>query len=422
MVTERELRDVLTEAVDDPAAEQYLLGLSDRALLAARGRGGRGARTWRRYVPGVAVGTAFVVAGTFGVLALAGGSGDGGRGGKVTEMNAPTGVPNAVARSALVDFEVECFDGRGPKLAMDYVWDPEAQQYRAIDGEKAVTFTPSPDGKLALVKQGTNTKVWAVADWDDAIADRVTYHEADDGGVLWTADGKALISAMTWVNGPDKSPRLVLSNKTVDFYDPGTGGKRSVPIPQAVLDRVAGGQWLLQQWQADHDAPVFPMVNLTGDRIEWLDAGGKVARTLTVQNGLGADPRADNPYLQIAISPDNRYLAESNGTNIATFDLQAGGRRIAVSPSTMDPARWSYAGWTADDQITLAVDTSMVDSAKPGWKQPKTGHSPVYRVYGPDLKLIEEARFVLPADPQGYCASWPITWAPKTQFPGAFVP
>lgn len=436
MVTERELHDVLMAEADDPAAESYLLGLSDRALLAADGRG---ARKWKRYVPGVAVGTAFVVAGAFGVAALGSGSGSGGggSGGKTTALNAPTGASNGAAQGALVDFQVECFGGAGPKLAMDWVWDPTAQQYRAVEGGVSTAFTPSPDGKRALVVQGTYpNKRWAVADWNDAIAGRVTYHELADavGGVFWTADGKSVISALTRGMAPDKSGRTVLSNKTVDFYDPSTGAERSVPIPKEVLDRANGGQWLLQQWQADHDSPVFPLVNLSGDRVEWLDAGGKVVRTLTVQNGLSTDPRAVEPYLQVAVSPDGHYLAEYNGTNIATFDLQTGGRRIALSPAAMDPGRSYYYGWTGDHQITLAVDPSLPASsgseptgdpsasAKKSGSEAKPGHSPVYRVYGPDLKLIEETKFVLPADPKGYCATWPTTWAPKTQFPGAFTP
>ena len=36
MVTEQELRDALADAVDDPAAETYTLGLSDRALAKTR--------------------------------------------------------------------------------------------------------------------------------------------------------------------------------------------------------------------------------------------------------------------------------------------------------------------------------------------------------------------------------------------------
>jgi hypothetical protein len=88
----------------------------------------------------------------------------------------------------------------------------------------------------------------------------------------------------------------------------------------------------------------------------------------------------------------------------------------------MDLPRSYYLGWTGDHQITLAVDPALAGAGTPGRVPPKTGHSPVYRVYGPDLKLIEEAKFVLPADPKGYCSSWPITWAPKTRFPGAFAP
>lgn len=420
MITEEGLREMLLAAVDDPAAEAYTLGLSDRALLAARGRG---QRRWLRYAPGVAVGTAFAVAGTFGVLALAGGSGSGG--GRVTASNVPKMAANPVANSVLLDFEVECFGNGGPKLAMDWVWDPATQQYRAVDGSVYTALTPSPDGERALVVQGVDTRLWGVADYADAVAGKVTYFSKKDDvsiGLRWTDDGKALTTTLAWTNGPNKDEKLVLANKTADFYDPDTGTKRSVPIPQAVLDGVRSGDWQAEQWQGDFDSVLFPMVSTSGDRMQWLDREGKVARTLALQDGLHASP-PPNQYLGTWMSPDGRYLAESDGTVLATFDLKQGGRRVGST---------SVAGggiffrekdvWGADNEIILAVDPAMKDAGKPDFQQPKNGHSPVYRVFGPDLKLIEETKFVLPDDPQGYCASWPVTYAPKSQFPGAFTP
>ena len=143
---------------------------------------------------------------------------------------------------------------------------------------------------------------------------------------------------------------------------------------------------------------------------------------MDLQNGL---PPVSTPgvYVNAYISPDGRYLAETDGTRLATFDLTDRGRRLAQVQVDGREFRNDASVWTGDHEIILTDDPAMKDSGKPGVTSfPKTGHSPVYRVLGPDLKVIEETQFVLPDDPRGYCSSWPITWAPKTQFPGAFVP
>ncbi|MFL6112757.1 MAG: hypothetical protein ACJ786_15600 [Catenulispora sp.] len=417
MLTTDDLRDAMAAAVDDPAAEAYTIGLSDRALAEA---GGRAARRWVRLVPGVAVGTAFVVAGTFGVLALGGGAGGGKQ---VNAMSAPAAPANRLSESALLDFEVECLNGQGPKMAMDWVWDPETQQYRAVDGSVYTSFTPSPDGKRALVLKGTPAGGWAVADWADAVAGRVTFHPITDGvGLRWTADGKELTTVKTWGPAAKKDGSAVITNKSADFYDPAMAAKRSVPLPQAVLDRAAGGQWQLQEWQGGHDAVVFPMVSTAGDRVEWLDAQGKVLRTVALQNPLRAAPHSVGS-ISSHISPDGRYLAEDDGKVLATFDLQAGGRRLGETPIRGGAGESivmidSLNPWNGNDEIVLRIDPA----AKPTPPEPKTGHSPIYRVLSHDMKVVEETKFVLPDDPRGYCASWEVTWAPKTQFPGAFVP
>lgn len=417
MVTEQELRDVLTAAVDDPVADAYTRGLSDRALASA---GDRKARTWTRFAPGIAVGTAFVVAGVFGVSALGGSAGGGGM--RITVSNVPRMSTNPAANSALLDFEVECFDKAAPKMAMDWVWDQDAQQYKGVDASVYTSFTPSPDGKHVLVVQGIDTALWGVAGWTDAIAMRVPMHSKTDGiGMRWTDDGSELTSTVHWVGGPNKSETVVLGNKTADFYDPGTGAERSVPIPEAALDAGASGKWQLLQWQGNHDTVLFPMVSVTGDKIQWLNAAGTVTRAVTLQNGLSTGSAPGMPFAYL--SPDGRYLAETDGLRLATFDLTDGGHRLAQIQTDKFQFRNNASVWTGDHEIILTGDPAMKDAGKPGVTSfPKTGHSPVYRVLGPDLKVIEETPFVLPDDPRGSCGSWPITWAPKTQFPGAFVP
>jgi hypothetical protein len=177
-------------------------------------------------------------------------------------------------------------------------------------------------------------------------------------------------------------------------------------------------------------------VSTGGDRIQWLNAAGKVTRTATLQNGLparSADSVYADPFFAAYLSPDGRYLAVTDAMRVATFDLTDGGRRLADIPADGFEFRNDASIWTGDHEIILTTDPSRQEVAHPGGANSAAGgtslsrvvgtdHSPVFHVLGPDLKVIQETRFVLPDDPQGRCASWPITWAPKTQFPGAFVP
>ena len=433
MLTEQDLRDALADAVDDPAAEALTLGLSDRALDDAGRRGRRGSlrlgmsRRRRRWVQGAAIATAGTVAAVLGV-AVFGGVGFGGGGATVKSSTVPATAPNPQGQAALLEFGAECLkSGQGPQLEMSYVWDPAAQQYRGVPGDLWTAFSPSPDGKRALVTKGLPHPAWAVASWSDAVAGRVVWHSISDGiSLRWTDDGSELVSVPAVDDQPTadsagKSGPIVVQNKTVDFYDPATGNKHSVPIPQAVVDRVTSGQWVLQQWEGDHDSVRFPMAGVEGDRIEWLDAQGKVARTLTVQNGLPADVQYSLPTLQVTISPDGRYLAEATDATLAVYDLRDHGRRVALSSGDVNPQRNYYLGWAGPHEIVVAVD-EMVEKYYGKTGMPKTGHNPVYKVLSPELKVIQEARFVLPADPKGICSTWPVSWAPKGQFPGAFVP
>jgi hypothetical protein len=424
MVTEQELREAMADAVDDPAAETYTLGLSDRALAEAR----EGSRWWRpmagrragagmRWLPVVAVGSAFVVAAAVGVAALGGGDGSGG--GSVSALAAPESPTNPVGLAGLAEFGAECFDGHGPKLDLTYVWDPATRQYHGISGDVQTAFYPSPDGKYALVEQGVPPQSWAVAGWSDAVAGRVTPQHPLTGlsGVHWTADGKELVTGLDWqaattAGGPARQ------NQGADFYDPASGRLlASVPIPQTVLARDASRQWSIQEVQGDHASPVFPVLSADGDRLEYLNAQGATVRTLQVQDGLPASDGKESDVVESAqLSPDGRYLSETSASVLAVFDLQAGGKRIG----RLDVSGHVFTGWIGDHQIVSGVEKNGPPSPSRGLL--KTGHNPVYSVLSPELKVLQQAEFVLPSDPHGLCATWPISWAPANQFPGAFVP
>jgi hypothetical protein len=353
-----------------------------------------------------------------GLAALGGGGGEG----STKSFAVPATSANPAGQAALTEFGVECLDGRGPKLAMNYVWDPATQEYRGVPGDVNVDFKPSPDGKRALVLRGVPAQSWAVAGWSDAVAGQVVPHPVADGiDVKWTEDGTQLVSMLTWDGAPDKSQNLVLKNKTVDFYDPATGSKTSVAVPQQVLDRAASNQWALQQWQGNANTLRFLMVSVAGDRMEWMDAHGKVVQTQAIQNGLRPSSTVP-PMVTATVSPDGRYLLESDGMALAVFDLHDDGKRISESTPEGGAARDYFTGWTGTNQIVLAVDEADKNAGSPGWKEPKTGHSPLYQVLSPELKVVQEQQFTIPADPQGYCASWPMSWASRGQFPGAFVP
>jgi hypothetical protein len=414
----------LADAVDDPAAETYTLGLSDRALADAR----EGSRWWRpmtgqragvrvRWVPAVAVGSAFVVAAGVGIAALGNGAGSGG-GSPVSALAAPESPANPLGQAALTAFGAECFDGHGPKLDMTYVWDPATQQYQGVPGDTVKSFHPSPDGKYALVEQGIPLQSWAVAGWSDAVAGRVTSHPlAVLGGVHWTAGGKEVVTGLDW-QAATTAGRPALQKQGADFYDPASGRLlASVPIPQTVLARDASRQWSVQEVQGDHHAPVFPVLSADGDRLEYLDSQGATIRTVQVQDGLPASEGKESDVTESAqISPDGRYLSETSGFAFAVFDLQAGGKRVGH----MDLTGHMFTGWIGDHQIVTGTEKNGPPSVSR--RATQTGHNPVYSVLSPELKVLQQAEFVLPSDPHGYCATWPVSWAPVNQFPGAFVP
>ncbi|MBS2532609.1 hypothetical protein KGQ20_07470 [Catenulispora sp. NF23] len=417
MVTEQDLREALADVVEDPAADALTLGLSDRALAeAGTGTYWRRAMTGKRgkLVPGIAIGSAFVVAAAVGVAALGGGSGGGST---ISTVVVPNTSADPVGQSALTEFGAECFNGHGPKLALSYVWDPATRQYRAVPGDVSTSFQASPDGKQALVQKGLSqmSQSWAAGDWSAAVAGQLTPHPiADAFGMLWTTDGKEVVTQLAW-DSAGKSQAIVVKNKTADFYDPASGRRlASVPIPPQVLAMAASRQWSVQQWQGDHDSVLFPLLRSDGKQLVFLNAQGATVRTLTFEDGLPATMLNQSEAAEVAaISPDGRYLAEFDNGQVATFDLNAGGKRIGIMGGWMS----SYNGWTGDNQIVTATDESRSTGS-----QKAPGHSPLYRVLSPELKVMQETRFVLPSDPNGNCSTWPTTWAPKAQFPGAFVP
>jgi hypothetical protein len=131
-------------------------------------------------------------------------------------------------------------------------------------------------------------------------------------------------------------------------------------------------------------------------------------------DGLNQSVRTESAQL----SPDGRYLSEMAGSVLAVFDLQAGGERVGW----MDVTGHVFTSWIGDHQIVTVVDKNERLTGSRGDPLPPTGHSPVYTLLTPDLKVVQDATFVLPADPHGVCTTWPLAWAPVGQFPGAYVP
>ena len=420
MLTEQDLKDALADAVQAPEAERLTLGLSDRALAQARAgswwrRSLSGER--RRLMPGIAVGSALVVAAAVGMTAAGGGSGSGN--GSPSSFVAPDMPGNPLGQSALTEFGVQCPGGHGPKLDHWYVWDRATQRYVGVPGDWATTFQAAPDGKRALVQHELPgmARSWAVAGWPEAIAGHARQHPIANGNVVqWTADGKEVVSRVR--EGFGQSGADGVGNKSADFFDPASGRLlASVPIPQQVRAMTTSGQWSLQQWQGDHDSVLFPLLNAQGDRMEFLNARGDIVRTLTLQDGLPADVKLQPMDVETAeISPDGRYLLELSAVHLVTFDLDSG-KRIGA----LDDPKFTFQGWTGAHDIMTAADTATA-TARNGYQRPLTGHSQVYSVWTPELKVLQQATFVLPADPQGACSTWPMSWAPKSQFPGAFVP
>ena len=424
MLTEQELQEALAAAVEDEAAERFTIGLSDRALAEADGdswlrrtlSGRRG-----RWVPFAAVGSALAVVAAVGVVVVrdGGGSDSSAASGSLTSLKAPKSPAHPLGGSAVTEFGVVCFDPNGPKLNASYVWDPATRQYRGLDDDTKTTYQASPDGKRALVVHGAAdaTDSWGVADWSDAIAGRVTQHPTTDrAGVHWSADGREVVGDIEFTQVTPTGMAL-LKTMTADYYDPSSGRRlASLALPQQVIDMATSGKWVVQQWQGDHDSAIFPMLSVDGNQVKYLDARGNVVRTLALQEGLPQDAASMRGVSRM--SSDGRYLAEYAGSVIAVFDLGAGGKRIG----SFDGDGFVAAGWIGDHMMMSATDTKLTTSGHTGDQVALTGHSLIYTVMTPDFKPVQQAKFVLPADPNGACSTWPMSWAAAGQFPGAFVP
>jgi hypothetical protein len=410
VTTEEELREALVRAADDPAAEALTLGLSDRALTQAR-RQRR--RRWGRLAAGAAVVTAAAVAAVFGL----GGVGlPRGAQPPATFTVTPTMPDAPVGQSALIAFSAACTSKKGPQLARQYLWDPDTRRYVAMPTGVRDWYEPSPDGQRVLVVRDFPPTAWAAGDWSAAFAGTLAFHPITDGiGVQWSGNGTEVMSSMV-EDVPGE--REYLRNNAVWFYDPATGAARhSVPIPAAVKERMVGSKWSLQRWNGTDDSMQFTMLNAAGDRVEWLDDQGEVARSVTVHPGRVNSPDTRGGVAHL--SPDGFYLFVENVTGRAVFDLRNGGRQIYVSSSPSIPATLAVDGWTGDHQfITYRERGAGLNPPAPAGE----GHDPVYEVRGPNMELLQQAAFTLPSDPTGRCSTYPTSWGSSGLFPGAFTP
>ena len=162
-----------------------MLGLSDRALAEAR----EGSAGWPPMTPAqvgavrrpaIAVGSAFVVAGTSAWRRSAAGS-DGGSGSGVAGLPAAPERRERGGQAALTEFAAECFErarlklDRGPRSGTR-----QSQQYRAVDAREMMAFYAVAGRKEGIGGAGhaAGSASWAVADWSDAVAGRVTHARA----------------------------------------------------------------------------------------------------------------------------------------------------------------------------------------------------------------------------------------------------
>lgn len=408
MTTEEELREALVRAVDDPAADAFTLGMSDRALTQAR-------RQRRRLRARLAAGTAIIAAGAVAAVLGFGGAGlPRGAQPPATFTVTPTMPDAPVGQSALIAFSAECSSKKGPQLARQYLWNPDTRRYVAMPAGTRDWYEPSPNGQQVLVVRDNPPTAWAAGGWDAAFAGTLLFHPITDGiGVQWSLSGSEVMSRM--VEDVAGEPEY-LRNTAVWFYNPLTGAGHPVPIPQAVKDRLVGSKWSLQQWTGVDSSPQFPLLNAAGDHVEWLDDEGRVTQSATVHPGRVNGP--DTPGGVAQLSPDGFYLLVDNATGRAVFDLRNGGRQIYVSyPGA--PATFAFDGWTGDHQF-LTYHQRNADMKPP--VPSGEGHDPVYEVRGPTMELLQQAPFTLASDPTGRCSTYPTAWASSGLFPGAFTP
>ena len=126
---------------------------------------------------------------------------------------------------------------------------------------------------------------------------------------------------------------------------------------------------------------------------------------------------------------ETKLRAMASGVGLAVFGSAVLVEKLSKRSEGTSRVRMTWnavagfaAGWIGDHEMMTAADTELKTSGHTGDPVALTGHSPVYTVLSPDFKPLQQAKFVLPADPRGTCSTWPMSWAPAGQFPGAFVP
>lgn len=408
--TEAELHTGLTAHAAEQDFDPLLSGMADRAMTGGR----RLVRRRRATVAGASLAVLGIAASATIYLRA-------GREGEQPPVPPAAGIDTAGA-TALLAYDATCFDGpvAQPSLAT-YVWDPASKRYvKLASGPMAAL---SPDGRLALLQTGITldgTTSYAVAPWADLAAGRVSpgaYRQfSSQVSLTWATDGQALIDRSGGIGGAARG------DGSIDFYDPVSFAKTSVPLPRAVADLIdpqrAGGAWRITDVSGTEADFTLTVMSKDSKQVRVFDRSGQDLKDLklpTLPSHLGesADDTAK-------LSPDGRYLALWGNPGLAVYDLATPANRLifhtehGAVPADGKPHLQDFdnTGWTSHDQLLGVVRWSTSNREQADVHQQIKLLTP----YGAEVGSVDIA---VPGDSKRVCSVYIATTGPVRDYPSA---
>jgi Tol biopolymer transport system component len=237
-------------------------------------------------------------------------------------------------RSAARDLEVTWVDRTGKRLG------------GAVEQGHVGELALSPDGRRLILQRldlsGRISDYW-LRDLASGMSSRITFHQGDDHGTVWSPDGTEFVFATT--RRGEALYRAPIAN----------------PTHEELLYTAPVGQMLPTSWSPDGRAVLFN--HFEGDEDIWIFRF----------DDRKAEPLIQSPFAEgdAVFSPDGHWIAyssdESGSSQIYIQSFPIGSKRIQVSANHGENPRWSrngrelfYVG-AGNEIISVPMDNSPAD-------------------------------------------------------------
>jgi hypothetical protein len=232
----------------------------------------------------------------------------------------------------------------------------------------------------------------------------------------WASDGLTLIDRSVGASGSAHSAG------SVDFYDPVSFAKTSIPLPRAVADLTnpqrSGGPWRITDVSGTESDFTVTVLSKNSHQVRVFDRSGQALKNLklpTVPSHLD-----ENDQNSATLSPDGRYLALWGNPGLAVYDLATPATRLlfhtehGAAPADGKPhlQDFDYTGWTAHDQLLGIVRWSTSNREQADVHQQIKLLTP----YGDKVDSVDIA---VPGDTKRVCSVYIGTTGPAQDYPSA---